>query len=287
MSEQENETQETSNLETNEATPDNNTETNDSTTPETGKENQPKTVTVEIPENWEYNGDRKSVPKPLEKYVKNLDRYVSQKDQTLAETKKRLEEVESVINSDSFKQYQEYVKNSSQQKQNEPLFTQDEMDAISLGDANTFQKVLDRAVERKLELDPNRSSLEQTVRSLSERDKLIQTKEQIQSFSQEHPDFKEMVESPIGDYMIAAAKQGIGLEQIYENAKAIESYMNERVEKTRKANLEAKAKGSSVKSTVTGTTDVVWADNDNDARRLAIELQLKGDPRQVRIKPKK
>ncbi len=63
--------------------------------------------------------------------------------------------------------------------------------------------------------------------------------------------------------------------------------MSERLENQRKATIEKKKAGTVVGKSIPGTPDVVYADDENQAKRLAIELTLKGDKRHVRVKPKK
>ncbi len=84
--------------------------------------------------------------------------------------------------------------------------------------------------------------------------------------------------------MLDAAKRGADLETIYKTASEARQYFQQQGESKRKADIEAKRAGSVVKNTVTGTPDVVYADTEDQAKRLAIEMTIKGDKRMVAVR---
>lgn len=276
MSEEENKEVQEASQENLEVTPENK-ETNEQTTENQGTkegESQEKETTSKT-EPWEYNGNRKEVPKEFQKYSKGFDQYVSRKDQELAEVRKQLEETQKKLSS---------VPEPTQTTQeSKPLVTQDELDAIALGDGKVLEDVINRAVDVKMKSDPNREQVE----SISQKQSVLDARDRINEFAAITPEFKEVIESPIGDHIIAAVQRGASLEKAWEQAKEAMGFMEARSESKRKANLENKINGSTVKNTVTGKSDTVWVENETEAKRMAIELTLKKDPRKVGIKPKK
>jgi hypothetical protein len=239
------------------------------------------TATPPKDETWEYNGDRKAVPKEFEKYVKALDRYVSKKDQTLAETNKRLQEYEAKL-----KEFQNpKPSNTSKEEQPQPFVTQDEIDAIALGDAKTLEAVIER--KAKALLEANVSPMKNEMKSLAMERQEREAAATISAFSDLHPDFQELLKSPAGEYMVNAAKQGMDIETIYKNAAQIRDHFFAAADEKRKADLEAKKAGTVVGKSMPGTSEVVYVDNADEQRRMALELTMKGDKRQVHIRPKK
>jgi len=272
----ENTGQETSQEENLEATPETK-ETDDQTTKDQGTQEDGKSQDEKTSKSkpWEYNGNRKEVPKEFQKYSKGFDQYVSRKDQEIAEYRKQLEEAQNKLTS---------IPTTTQAKSEpQPLATQDELDAIALGDGKVLQNVINRAVDIKIKSDPGHDQLA----SISEKQRIFDAKDRINEFAAITPEFKDLIESPVGDHMISAVKRGASLEQAWEQAKEVISFIETRLGGKRKANLENKINGSTVKNTVTGKADTVWVENEMEAKRMAIELTLKKDPRNVRIKPKK
>ncbi len=243
-------------------------------------------------ENWDYNGDRKAVPKQFEKYVKGLDRYVSTKDQAIAEARKKADEYDKFVNSDSYKQYQQFIGskgNTGSQVPNAPLVTQDEVDAIALGDAKTLEAVIERKAKQLLEttLGPKEQEINKKLEGFTMKQKELESAEMIQAFAQVNPDFWELYDAGFEEYIVTSIRGGRSLEDTYKSVKAIEEKQMERIDNKRKADFEKKKNGTVVGKSIPGTPDVVFADDENQAKRLAIELTLKGDKRQVQIKKKK
>jgi len=166
----------------------------------------------------------------------------------------------------------------SEASEPEPLVTQDEIDAISMGDGKTLQSVIERAVNKRLEA---------TVTPIVQQQKEIEAAKTIESFKAVHPDFQELLDSPAGEFMISAASRGASLEQIYKTATDAKAYFQQKGDEQRKADLEAKKAGSTVGRSIAGSPDVVYAETEDQAKRLAIEMTLKGDKRHVRVKTKK
>ncbi len=290
------ETQSTPSQETlQEATPAQETVTTIPETTQATPNGQPadKTVTP-APETWEYKGDRKDVPKEFEKFVKGLDRYVSSKDQAIAEARKKAEEYDAFTKSDDFKQFQQFreerqrVPNAGSPKQPTSLMTEEEAAAIAVGDAKTLESVIQREVQRKLDenIGPKLAQVEKTAQDNALKQRQIESAEMISSFAEVHPDFWDLYEHGLEEYIIESIKAGRSLEATYEKAKFIESKMEERGEAKRKADFEKKKAGTVAGKSIPGSPDVVYADNEDHAKRLAIELTLKGDNRHVRIKDK-
>ncbi len=272
--------QETSNLE---AAPAQDTTVTSEATPDTSK---PEGATAKPEDTWEYTGDRNSVPENMKKYVAALDRYVSKKDQSRIELEKKVKEYEQKLS--SFQAPKESV-TGTQPQVTEPQVTQAEAEAIMLGDANTLQKVIQRETKRALEADisPKEAAINQKLTAMEMKQKEIDAAEMIQSFAELHPDFWELHDNGFGDYMMMQAKNGVPLEKIYENVSGVKSKLETHIDTKRKADLEKKKAGSVVGKSIPGTPDVVYAENEAQAKKLAIELTLKGDKRHVRIKPKK
>ncbi len=268
-----------------EAAPAQDTTTQDMATAQPTDTSKPDTATTKTEDNWEYNGDRNAVPEPFKKYVAALDRYVSKKDQSRIELEKKIKEYETKINSTATPK-QDTTGTPTRQA---PLVTQEEAEAIMLGDATTLEKVIERGVKTQLEsnISPKEAAINEKFAALDMKQKEIEAAEVIKSFTAINPDFTELVNSPVGEYMVEAARKGIGLEDIYKNAKAIEAHFIGVAESRRKAELEKKKNGTVVGKSIPGTPDIVYANDENHAKRLAIELQLKGDKRHVRIKPNK
>lgn len=237
-------------------------------------------------ETWEYNGDRKAVPKQFEKYVKGLDRYVSTKDQTLAELKKRVQEYESKLKETQKPQPSNTRTNEVEER---PFVTQDEADAIALGDTKTLEAVIERKAKALLEANvlPKHAELQNEMKTLAMERQEREAAATISAFSDIHPDFQDLLKSPVGEYMVNAAKQGVDLETIYKNATGIRDHFFSAAEEKRKADLEAKKAGSVVGKSMPGTSEVVYVDTPDEQRRMALQLQMKGDKRQVHIRPKK
>jgi len=244
------------------------------------------------PETWEYDGDRKKVPDSFKKYAQGFDRYVSKKDQAAAEFRKKADEYEKLVNSDTFKSYQQFIAQNpkgAEPMEKAPSVTQEEIDAITLGDSKTLDAVIERKANQLLEtkFGPKEQELRKELQTLTMKQKQIENAEMIQSFAEVNTDFWDLYDSGFEDYIITSIKQGKSLEDTYKAAKVIENKMAERLESQRKADFEKKKAGSVVGKSIPGTPDVVFADNEDHAKRLAIELTLKGDKRHVRIKPKK
>ena len=261
---------------------------------QTTSESKPieSTATTETEKEWEYDGDRKKVPEPFKKYAQGFDRYVSKKDQAAAEFKKKAEEYDKVLSSDEFKEYQHFIATKSKDtgpKEQVPTVTQEEIDAITLGDAKTLEKVIERKAKELLDssIGPKEQEMRQQLSALTMKQKQIENAEMIQSFAEVNKDFWELYDSGFEEYIVNSVKSGKSLEDTYKGAKLIESKMSERLENKRKADFEQKKAGTVVGKSIPGTPDVVFADNEEHAKRLAIELTMKGDKRHVRIKPKK
>ncbi len=245
------------------------------------------------PENWEYTGDRKAVPAAFEKYVKGLDRYVSKKDQAAADTRKKAEEYDHFVGSDAYKSYQQFIANQPRATgpaaPSQPALTDEEAAAISVGDTNMLAKVIQREVQRNIDANvgPKEAALKKDFESLAMKQKQIENAEMIQSFAEVHTDFWDLYDAGFEDYIVTSIRSGRSLEEVYKGAKEIESKTAARLETNRKADAEKKKNGTVVGKSIPGTPDVVLANDEAHAKRLAIELTLKGDKRHVRIKPKK
>ncbi len=243
----------------------------------------------QIPDGYEFNGDRNSVPEPLKKHVAGIDRYWTKKQQAFAEQEKKAREYEQLTSSPEFKAFQQFQATGAKALptgSEEPSgveVTQEEMDAIALGDQKTLKAVIDRQV--KAALDPHTGPIKEQLNGMAEKQKQIETTEMIKAFAEAKPDFWNMWDT-YEPHMKAAIQTGMPLEQAYEAFKEIESKADERAAKRYKESIEAKKQGSVASSTTTGTPDVVYAENENDAKRLAIQLTLAKDPRQVQIRKK-
>lgn len=265
------------------------TETTQSTSD--GKSTDQKATTET--ENWEYKGDRKDVPKNFEKYVKGLDRYVSAKDQATADMRKKVEAYDNFVGSEDYKSYQQFIAgkptNTGSKDTSAPTVTQEEIDAITLGDAKTLEKVIERKAKELLDnnIGPKENEMRQQLQALTMKQKQIENAEMIQSFAEVNTDFWGLYDSGFEDYIVNSIKSGKSLEETYKAAKNIESKLSEKFEGQRKADFEKKKAGTVAGKSIPGTPDIVYADNEDHAKRLAIELTLKGDNRHVRIKPKK
>ncbi len=254
-------------------------------TPETGK---PQEATPKTEDTWEYTGDRSSLPDGMKKYAAALDRYVSKKDQSRSELEKKVKEYEQKLS--SFQNTTPKPGNTVPEPQTqEPQVTQAEAEAIMLGDANTLQKVIQRETNRALEanISPKEAAINQKLTAMEMKQKEIDAAEMIQSFADLHPDFWELHDNGFGDYMMMQARAGVPLEKIYETVSGVKGKLETHLETKRKAEIDKKRNGSVVGKSIPGTPDVVYADNEAQAKKLAIELTLKGDKRHVRIKPKK
>lgn len=241
-------------------------DTNDTkTTTETNSE-----VTPSKEEAWEYDGNREAVPEQFRKYAVGFDRYVSKKDQALNEYKQKIAEYENKLKSFESKP-------SNTETESPSLVTQDELDAIALGDGKTLEAVIERAVNKRLET---------SVTPIVMKQKELEAAETIKSFSDLHPDFQELLDSPAGEFMIDAARRGANLEQIYKTATEARSYFQQKAEEKRQTNLANKKAGSVVGKTTSGTSDVIYADNEDEAKRLQIQEVMNGGKRSVHIKPK-
>lgn len=258
-------------------------------TPETKPDTTPSTpADNSVPENWEYNGDRKAVPKPFENYVKGLDRYVTKKDQALAEAKKKAEEYDKLVNSDAYKGYQQSLARTQPNPTGIPTddVTQEELDAIMAGDGKTLREVIRREAKRTLEND-YKSEIER-VKSVELKQKELETAEMIKSFSELHPTFNQYLEDDAYyEFMLASIQRGKSLDDVHAAIERLETRASAKAEASYKEMIEKKKAGSVVAKSTTGTPDVVYADDENHAKRLAVELALKNDPRQVHIRPKK
>lgn len=276
--------QETSNLE---ATPALDTTTSAPVTPNPTDTSKPEGATAKTEDNWEYDGNRNAVPDSFKKYATGFDRYVSKITQSRSELEKKVREYEEKIS--SFSKSNTEKSDTGTPTPQAPLVTQEESEAIMLGDTSTLQKVIEREVKRNLEtnITPKEEAINQKLNAMDMRQKEIDAAEVIKSFSDVNPDFTELINSPVGNYMIEAARKGMSLEDIYKSAKTVEEHFLTVAETKRKAELEKKKNGTVVGKSVPGTPDIVYANDENHAKRLAIELTLKGDKRHVRIKPKK
>lgn len=271
-----------------EVTPAQDTTNTTEATQETQVSNQETEKTAE-PESWEYDGNRSKVPEPFKKYAQGFDRYVSKKDQAAAEYRKKAEEYEKIVNSEAYQQFIAKNPTNTGSKEQAPTVTQEEIDAITLGDAKTLESVIERKAKQLLEtnLGPKEQEMRKQLDALTMKQKQIESAEMIQSFAEVNKDFWELYDSGFEEYIVTSVKSGKSLEDTYKAAKLIESKMSERLEAQRKAEFEKKKAGSVVGKSIPGTPDVVFADNEDHAKRLAIELTMKGDKRHVRIKPKK
>ncbi len=274
-----------------EVTPAQETTTSTTETTQSTQQGKPEEVTTKV-EEWEYDGNRSAVPEPFKKYAQGFDRYVSKKDQAAAEFKKKAEEYDKVLSSNEFKEYQQFIanrpKNAGSEEQR-PTVTQEEIDAITLGDAKTLEKVIERKAKELLDtnIGPKEQEMRQQLAALTMKQKQIENAEMIQSFAEVNKDFWDLYDSGLEDYIVTSIKSGRSLEETYKAAKTIESKMIEKVENKRQNDMKMKKDGTVVGKSIPGTPDVVFADNEDHAKRLAIELTLKGDKRHVRIKPKK
>lgn len=277
-----------------ETTPAQETTTVSTETTQPTPNNQPadQKVTTD-PESWEYKGDRKDVPKEFEKFVKGLDRYVSQKDQAIAEARKKAEEYDAFTKSDDFKQFQQFREERKRGSvtgslQPQALMTEEEAQAIAVGDAKTLQSVIQREVQRKLEesVNPQLAEANKKLEAATLKQRQVESAEMISSFAEVHPDFWDLYENGLEEYIVGSIKSGRSLEDTYKAAKDIEAKMEQRAEAKRKADFEKKKAGTVAGKSIPGSPDVVYADNEDHAKRLAIELTLKGDKRHVRIKDK-
>ena len=272
--------QETSNLE---ATPAQDTSSVNTTT----EAIKPEGATNLPEDKWEYNGDRNAVPEPFKKYVSALDRYVSTKDQVRVDLEKKVKEYEAKLS--SFSTSSQKPADTGTQTPSEPQVTQEEAEAIMLGDAKTLQKVIQREAKHLLEasVKPQETAMNEKLSNLENRQKEVDAAEMIKSFTEINPDFNDLLKSPVGTFMVDAARKGMDIESIYKTAKEIEGHFTNVAETKRKATLEAKKNGSVVGKTINGTPDVIYADDETHAKRLAIEGTLKGDNRRVQVRERK
>ena len=283
MSETSQASQETSNLE---ATPAQETAVDQTTTSQPASTSEPTKATTTDQESWEYNGDRNAVPDSFKKYVAGLDRYVSKKDQARAELERKVKEYETER---SQRKETPQADNTGIPTSQEPTVTQEEAEAIMLGDAKTLQKVIQREAKHLIEagVNPKEAVISEKLSALEMRQKEIDAAEVIKSFTEVNPDFSELLKSPVGSFMVEAARKGMDIESIYKQAKEVEAHFISAADAKRKADIEKKKNGSVVGKPVAGNPDTLYAEDENHAKRLAIELSLKGDPRRVQVKDRK
>lgn len=243
----------------------------------------------DIPENWEYTGDRNAVPKPLQNYVKGLDRYWTKRSQAFADAERKAKEYDQWVNSDGYKQYQQFMAQqqsptgfSQPQAPQAPMVTQEEADAILSGDTKVLESVIARSVEAKVA--EKERAYQAQIAPIAMKQKELETGEMVKSFAELHPDFWELYDAGYEDYLLTSIKNGAPLEVAYSNVKKMEQAALARAEEKHKKIIEEKRNGSVVGKTVTGTPDVVYAKDANEAMRLRVQMAMKGDPRQVQIK---
>jgi hypothetical protein len=236
---------------------------------------------AQIPEGYEYNGDRSSVPEPLKKFVAGIDRYMTKKSQAFADLEKKAREHESLMTSEDWKQYQQFKAGAATAANPTTTVsdevTEAELDAIAAGDRSVLQQVIDRRVKAAIE------PVQKTATEAATKQKELETAEMIKAFADVHTDFWNLFEA-YEPYMVDALKSGRSLETVHSSFKELETKADARADARYKAAIEAKKAGSTVGSTPPGTPDVVYAENENEAKRLAIQMTLKGDKRQVAIK---
>lgn len=254
---------------------------------ETAQATQTTTESTAVAETWTYNGDRKSVPKEFQTYVQGLDRYVSKKDQLLGEARRKAEEYDKLVTSDDYKAYQQRLAQPKTTGTPTPAetVTQEELDAIMAGDANTLREVIRREAKHTLETD-YKSEIER-VRSVEQKQQQLETGEMIKAFKELHPDFNDFVDDDAYyGFMVSGLKGGKDLDTVYAEVKRMEERAYAKAEEKYKKTIESKKAGSVVGKSASGTPDVVYAETEDQAKRLAIQLAMKGDPRQVAVKRK-
>lgn len=247
--------------------------------------------TSDVSKDWVYNGDRKSVPDPFKNYVAGIDRYWTQKSQAFAEYEKKAKEYDGFVSSDDYKAFQQF-KAGNQKPTGQNITTQhdelsvsnDEMEAIMLGDANALKNVVVR--QAKALLAEKEKEFQDKLEPLAQKQKEIDASEMVKQFSTLHPDFWELYEGGHNDFILASLRSGMPLEEAYKRVKDYEAKIEGRVEAKYKKVIEDKKKGTTNSGTTTGTPDVVFATDETHARRLAIELAIKNDPRKVQIQTK-
>lgn len=249
--------------------------TETTTTSEATASPETKAETAQPEDKWEYNGDRKAVPDPFKKYVKGLDQWFTKHTQDTAEARKKAQMYDELIQSGRLNQN---AVAPTKDNPNPGIISQQEWDAAMLsGDVNAVNSLITKALEKTVL--PKAQELEKKLGQMD-------ASQQIEAFSKLHPDFEELLDAGFDDYMIAEARSGKSLPEIYQKVKQVENNIANREKERQQKIIQEKKEGTVVGKTTAGTPDVVWVENEKESRRVSLELAMKSDPRSVRIKKK-
>jgi len=246
---------------------------------------QPEPVKTEVPEDYEWEGDPNTLEKPLQNRAKGVLRYLTKQSQALAEEKKLAEEYRKVQSDPLYQQYLQYKERGTVQQPVQPsaLFTVSELEEAQVNPGK-LGELMERAVNSRI------SQAEQQVvgklEALQSKQTFIDKQQELQDFAELHPDFWDLHQKGlIKPYIREIVDTGQGtLQDAYNKAKEVrEQFRKEALMETQGRVNQKKAAFTSA-PTPSNEPDIIWANDKNEATKIAFENALLGKKVQVKVK---
>ena len=232
-----------------------------------------------------WNGNVEELPANMQERGKSMLRYMHKVTQEAAQVKQQAQAYNELINSPAFQEYVQRQQNPGQQQvQQLPVSEEDIRDAVLEADPKKLNDVLSRYVANTV--NPIATQALNRIQQLEHRLTVSQHEREIDAFAQQHPDFYEIPQEIMRSAFSSIGPTGT-IVDAYNKAKDIEKQLYLKATKTINKQVEEKKQAVTASPSTSVNPNVIYADNQAEANRIAYENAVLGKRVDVRVKPKK
>jgi hypothetical protein len=240
----------------------------------------PETTTPEKKE-WDGNLETlKDLGKDEVERAKSMRRYLTKKTQELSEAQKKAQEFDK-LKSDP--RYQQFIAAQNGQPQPQPqptaapqpLWTENEWQEAMVN-PNKMAELFDRGVQARVMQVAQQYA--PYIQELQQKQTFVEKSQEIDEFARVHPDVWDLYDAGIMKPLVqSVVDSGKGtFAEAYEMAKKQEAYYEQRALQKAQGRVQEKKAAVSATPSPTNEASVLWANDREEAKRIAFEQALLG-----------
>lgn len=225
-----------------------------------------------------WDGDVSKLPPELQEHAKTVQRYTTKLQQEAADYRKKLQELE-------VERAKNFAPPKPEKTAEQPLVSEEEWnDALLDMTGVKVSALLRRTVTA--EVDKAKQEATAVLTQVQEKQSLVEWEQRINDFASANPDFIVLHNAGIMKPMLKEVLSSGGtLEEAYTRAKAIADYFDAKAMEKAQGRVNQKKEASVNNKTPVNNSDVVFADDAEDAFMKAAEAAF--DKKRIRTKVKK
>ena len=252
---------------------------------------EPETVkSEEVPEDYVWEGDADNLPKPLQNRAKGVLRYLTKQSQSLAEERKMAEEYKKVKSDPAYQQFLNYKQSNQMPQQNQvqagqapALYTREELEEAQVN-PEKLGELINRGAEARFK--QAEQEVGGIISELRTKQTFIDKKQELQDFSEVHPDFWDLHEKGlIKPFIREIVDTGQGtLMDAYNKAKEVREQFRQEALRESQVRVSQKKSAFSSPPTPSNETEIIWANSKNEATKIAFDNAVLGKKVNVKVK---